>query len=418
MPGRIVAMASADAPLKGVATLLEAFAKLRTERDVELLLVSRPKPGGRTEQLLDEPVDRDSVRFVNGLSDTELAELVGSAEVACVPSLYEGFSLPAVEAMACGTPLVASRAGAIPEVVGEDGVCADLVTPGDAGARRRARRPARRPRPPGPAGRRGPAPRPGAVQLARGGRGHGRGVRPGDRGHPPHPAHEGTAHADRRLRPARRARRATACSTWAAAPAGTPSSSTGAAPTWSPSTRTPTRSAVSRHVRRDARRRARPPPAPTPTSMQGDALAAAVRRRRVRPRRRRRGPGAHPRRQGRDRRDGPGAAAGRHDRRHRAPLAAREDLLGAVRRVPRGRGRPRPHLHRRRARRQAPAGRADAARHPPRARAALAVLVAQVRGRRGRRRPRAAAGLPPAAGLGHHEAPAGSPGSPSGCSTR
>ena len=45
-PGRILAMASADAPMKGIATLLEAFAKLRTERDVELLLVTRPQPGG------------------------------------------------------------------------------------------------------------------------------------------------------------------------------------------------------------------------------------------------------------------------------------------------------------------------------------------------------------------------------------
>lgn len=129
--GRIVAMASADTPMKGVATLLEAFAKLRTERDVELLLITRPKPGGRTEKLIDSLSITDSVRFVSGLSDTELAQVVGSAEVACVPSLYEGFSLPTVEAMACGTPLVASRAGAIPEVVGEDGGCADLVTPGD-----------------------------------------------------------------------------------------------------------------------------------------------------------------------------------------------------------------------------------------------------------------------------------------------
>ena len=131
VPGRIVAMASADTPMKGIATLLEAFAKLRTERDLELLLISRPKPGGRTEQLLERLSIRDSVRFVNGLSDTELAAVVGSAEIACVPSLYEGFSLPTVEAMACGTPLVVSRAGAIPEVVGEGGVCADLVTPGD-----------------------------------------------------------------------------------------------------------------------------------------------------------------------------------------------------------------------------------------------------------------------------------------------
>jgi glycosyltransferase involved in cell wall biosynthesis len=131
VPGRIVAMASADTPMKGVGTLLESFAKLRTERDVELVLITRPKPGGRTEQLIEELSIDDSVRFVSGLSDTELAALVGSAEIACVPSLYEGFSLPTVEAMACGTPLVVSRAGAIPEVVGPDGVCADLVTPGD-----------------------------------------------------------------------------------------------------------------------------------------------------------------------------------------------------------------------------------------------------------------------------------------------
>lgn len=133
VPGRIVAMASADTPMKGIATLLEAFAKLRTERDVELLLITRPKPGGRTEQLIDRLAIKDSVRFVSGLSDAELAEVVGSAEIACVPSLYEGFSLPTVEAMACGTPLVVSRAGAIPEVVGQDGDCADLVTPGDVG---------------------------------------------------------------------------------------------------------------------------------------------------------------------------------------------------------------------------------------------------------------------------------------------
>ena len=57
-------MASADAPMKGIATLLEAFAKLRTERDVELILVTSPKPGGRTEQLIDKLSINDSVRFV------------------------------------------------------------------------------------------------------------------------------------------------------------------------------------------------------------------------------------------------------------------------------------------------------------------------------------------------------------------
>jgi glycosyltransferase involved in cell wall biosynthesis len=132
VPGRILAMASADAPLKGIATLLEAFAKLRTERpELELLLVTKPVAGGRTERLLDELAIRDHVRFVHGLSDAELVALMGSAEVACVPSLYEGFSLPTAELMATATPLVVSRAGAIPEVVGPDGLCADLVTPGD-----------------------------------------------------------------------------------------------------------------------------------------------------------------------------------------------------------------------------------------------------------------------------------------------
>ncbi len=135
VPGRIVAMASADAPMKGIATLLEAFAKLRTERDhLELVLVSKPQPGGRTAQLVDRLAIGDHVRFVHGISDAELVEVMGSAEVACVPSLYEGFSLPTAELMACGTPLVVSDAGAIPEVVGPDGLCADLVPPGDVGA--------------------------------------------------------------------------------------------------------------------------------------------------------------------------------------------------------------------------------------------------------------------------------------------
>lgn len=138
VPGRILATASADAPMKGIATLLEAFAKLRTERDVELVLVSKPEKGGRTEKMIDQLGIGDHVTFVNGVSQDELVTVMGSAEVACVPSLYEGFSLPTAELMACATPLVVSRAGAIPEVVGEDGECAVLVTPGDVGELERA----------------------------------------------------------------------------------------------------------------------------------------------------------------------------------------------------------------------------------------------------------------------------------------
>jgi MMP alpha-(1->4)-mannosyltransferase len=128
VPGSIIAVASADSPVKGIPTLLRAFAKLATERDTTLTVVGKPAPGGPTEKLIGELSLGDRVRFVTGISDLELAELVASTEVAVVPSLYEGFSLPAVEHMASGTPLVASRTGALPEVVGD---AARLVTPGD-----------------------------------------------------------------------------------------------------------------------------------------------------------------------------------------------------------------------------------------------------------------------------------------------
>jgi len=128
---RIIAIASADVPLKGVSHLLHAVSRLRVERDLDVQLVSKLEPNGPTEKLIAELGISDIVHSSSGLSDEELAALLASAEVACIPSLYEGFSLPAVEAMASGTPIVASRAGALPEVVGEDGGCARLVRPGD-----------------------------------------------------------------------------------------------------------------------------------------------------------------------------------------------------------------------------------------------------------------------------------------------
>ncbi|MBL1073568.1 glycosyltransferase family 4 protein [Nocardia sp. 2] len=127
--GRIVAVASADKPLKGIAHLLNAVARLRTTHDLELRLVAKLEPHGTTEKLIAELGLADIVTAEGGLSDDQLARLLASADIACIPSLYEGFSLPAVEAMASGTPLVASRAGALPEVVGS---CAELVEPGNA----------------------------------------------------------------------------------------------------------------------------------------------------------------------------------------------------------------------------------------------------------------------------------------------
>ncbi|MCW2679511.1 MAG: glycosyltransferase family 1 protein, partial [Frankiales bacterium] len=131
VPGRIVATASADVPLKGLVPLLEAVAKLRTERDVELVVVGRPKEDGPALRTVERLDLQDCVRFVSGLPERELVDLFGSASVGVVPSLYEGFSLPAIELMACGTPLVATTAGALPEVVGPDGEAALHVPPGD-----------------------------------------------------------------------------------------------------------------------------------------------------------------------------------------------------------------------------------------------------------------------------------------------
>jgi glycosyltransferase involved in cell wall biosynthesis len=133
-PGRIVTTASADVPLKGLLHLLEAVAKVSTERDVELVVVGRLSELGHTAAAIDRLGIRDLVTFTHGISDDEFVDLYATAELAVVPSLYEGFSLPAAEAMACGVPLVATTGGAVPEVVGPDREAAIVVPPADAGA--------------------------------------------------------------------------------------------------------------------------------------------------------------------------------------------------------------------------------------------------------------------------------------------
>lgn len=131
VPGRIMVTSSSDVPMKGLVPLLEAVAKLRTERDVELVVIGRPTEGGRVARTIERLSLGPIVRCVSGISDDELACLYAEAQVAVVPSLYEGFSLPAIEAMACGVPLVATTGGALPEVVGRDGETGLLVAPDD-----------------------------------------------------------------------------------------------------------------------------------------------------------------------------------------------------------------------------------------------------------------------------------------------
>lgn len=122
-PLRLMATCSADAPLKGLRYLLHAYARL-LERypDLELLLVSKPNPGGKTEQLVHRLGLADKVQFVNGISTEQMVRYYAEAAIAVVPSVYEGFGLPAGEAMACGVPVVSTDGGALPEVVGDAGV--------------------------------------------------------------------------------------------------------------------------------------------------------------------------------------------------------------------------------------------------------------------------------------------------------
>jgi len=135
VPGRLMCTSSSDVPMKGVIHLMEAVAKIRTERpDVHVTVIGKPNPDGPVMQTIRRLDLERVIEFVYGVSDERIVELYAEAELAVVPSLYEGFSLPAVEAMAAGVPLVATTGGAVGEVVGRDGTTAALVPPGDAGA--------------------------------------------------------------------------------------------------------------------------------------------------------------------------------------------------------------------------------------------------------------------------------------------
>ena len=135
VPGRIMTTASSDVPMKGLLPLLEGLAKLRTEHDgAHLVVVGRLREGSTIPAALDRLGLNQAVRFVSGVSDQAIVDLYAEAQLAVVPSLYEGFSLPAIEAMACGVPLIATTGGALPEVAGPSGVSALLVEPNDPGA--------------------------------------------------------------------------------------------------------------------------------------------------------------------------------------------------------------------------------------------------------------------------------------------
>jgi glycosyltransferase involved in cell wall biosynthesis len=132
---RIMTTASSDVPLKGLRYLLTAFAGLLAHwPELTLVIVGRRRKGP-TQDLLETLGIGASVEFVENLSGEEMAAEYARASICVVPSLYEGFGLPVVEAMASGTPVIATDGGALPEVVGDAGV---IVPAGDADALRTA----------------------------------------------------------------------------------------------------------------------------------------------------------------------------------------------------------------------------------------------------------------------------------------
>lgn len=132
--GRLITTASADVALKGLSYLLEAMAKLRTERDdIRLTIIGKPREGASND-LIDKLGLRPHIDFVSGVPDERIVELYAEAELAVVPSLYEGFSLPAIEAMSTGICLVATDGGALPEVTGKDGETVLQCPAGDVDA--------------------------------------------------------------------------------------------------------------------------------------------------------------------------------------------------------------------------------------------------------------------------------------------
>ena len=109
-------------PRKNIARLVEAFALARQEGDLPHQLVVAGKAQWRESEVL-ATVERlgleDVVRFPGYVADEDLPALYSGAACCAYPSRYEGFGLPPLEAMACGTPVLASHAGALREVVGD-----------------------------------------------------------------------------------------------------------------------------------------------------------------------------------------------------------------------------------------------------------------------------------------------------------
>jgi len=126
--GRIIVTNSSDTPLKGLYYLLQAVAEISKTHKVRLFVVGIPKKNGAVVKLIKTLKIGHMVTFTGRVDNGEFVEQYARASIAVVPSVYEGFGLPAGEAMACGVPVISTTGGALPEVVGDAGM---LVPPAD-----------------------------------------------------------------------------------------------------------------------------------------------------------------------------------------------------------------------------------------------------------------------------------------------
>jgi len=128
-PNSLIVVANTRDRKKGVFYLLQAVRLLKADIPIKLTIVDDPDPDeGFAPYLVRKYGLEDVVTFTGRLSTSELVKNYCQAEIAVTASTYEGFGLPAAEAMACSTPVVTTTAGALPEVV-QDGVTGILVPP-------------------------------------------------------------------------------------------------------------------------------------------------------------------------------------------------------------------------------------------------------------------------------------------------
>jgi glycosyltransferase involved in cell wall biosynthesis len=127
--GRFVLFAGNVKPHKNLERLIRAFARVRAQEgneDLRLVLIGdEVSRYGSLRRTVEEAGVRQDVRFFGFVPHGTLAALYRMAAVFAFPSLYEGFGLPPLEAMACGTPVVTSRISSLPEVVGEGALLVD-----------------------------------------------------------------------------------------------------------------------------------------------------------------------------------------------------------------------------------------------------------------------------------------------------